>query len=1254
MASNIWKKRLILTEVSLAALLGCQVAVDNCSTAALADEPANVISLNNEGVKALNANNYQLAITKFEAALKLDPSYKLARGNLAIAHNNFGLQLRSDPKRALSEFHKALFLDPSNTTTLSNVNGIISLMGKNPKSFDDRKALGKEAQVSGDFIGALIEYGEACKIKDEPALHVEMGNIYRVRDDNDNAITQYQAAARLKDGADVEVKLGQAYLAKKDVPNAIASFGRALQLKPDDQDVLDALFVGWNEALKINPLAPENHIGLGQALQYRGDFGQAEKEYRLAIQLSPGHQNATASRLIAGLAQAQKDAAFKKFIDQGVDLQSRKMYKEAEDAYKKALQVDPQNDAAWVNLGTLFQAEERFDDAVACYNQALKLNRNNKDAIQGIQTATAAKQDKAVDALYKQGGDLFKAGRYDEAIQAYQQVLRLNPKDPATHFDLGATYQAKGDFDSAIQEYRIAASLDPKEEKYAKAIQNATDAKAKPIIDAAVKKHGAKDYAGAIDLYKQALTLQPKNADVWYNLASAQYAIQSYREAEQSYKRALEIDPKGQVNDLYLIGCIEENYSNGPEALKFYLQYLNQARTGTYAGAAKERVTALNKNVNDTVKIKSEAELAAIKQGEEAYAQAVELQKQQKYDDAMAAYQKAIQSQPKNSDYLYSMGTCLQAMGKIDDAMQIYQRVIQMDPKNTDAVNAMKLAVGQKVDPIVDNAIKAQTSGDLKGAITLYQQALQLDPKNARAHTNFGTALQQTDDFRGAYKEYQTAYKLDPKNEIGDLYLMGTIDENFDDGNKAWNEYQDYLKAAPGGTYAAQAKARVAVLGKNVKATQKLQTQAQLAAARSAGEAIDAALKLQQAGKYDEAIAEYQKAIAVDPNNDQYWYSEGTAYQAKGDIPNATKCYEKAISLAPKNDTYKQTLAAAKQQQSGPVIEQAVAKHQAGDYKAAIALYKQALNIDPNNAKGYTNLGSAQQAAEQFDDAKASYAQALKLDPKGEVDNNYFIGLLDENANQGRLAIQDYTKYLQAAPRGAYAQQAQQRLSTLKADPSKVQKIVTAAETQKSAEGQQSYADAVSLQQANKFDEAVAAYKKAIAAAPNEPSYYYGLGTCYQAKNDLDNAIENYKKALSLNPKDPNAKSAIKGVQQAKAAPLVNSAIEKQTKKQPPDILGAIADYEAALKIDEDPGTMSYLGTAYQAQNNLPKALYWYQHSIQLDPKAPDAHYFIATVYETMNKKPEAIREYDQYLKLAPTGSYADAVKTQLKALRGK
>ena len=1251
MATKKTRRRKVLPHVSLAVLLACQVACTDLRYAARADEPPAVISLNNEAVKALNASNFPLAIKNFEAALKIDPHYELARKNLAIAHNNYGLQIRSDTKKALSEFHKALFLDPSNATTLQNVNGIIVMMGKDPKSFADRKALGKEAQLSSDFIGALIEYGEACKIKDDPKLRIEMGNIYRVRDENDQAIQQYQAAAKIQDSAECEVKMGQAYMAKKDVPNAIACFGKALGLKPDDPDVLDALFVGWDTALKENPMAPENHIGLGQALQFRGDFGQAEKEYKLAIQLSPGRRNATAERLIQGLGAAQKEAALNKYINAGVDNQARKNYPAAEDSYKRALQIDPQNDAVWVDLGTLYQAMKQWDNAIMCYNQAMKYNANNKDARLGLQTAQTAKQDEGIDKAYKAGGDLFKAGKYDEAIVQYKAVLAVNPKDPATHFDLGATYQAKGDFDNAIAEYKIAEGLDPKKEEYGKAILNAIDAKAKPIIAAAVKAHDAKDYTTAISGYMQALQLQPKNAAIWYNLASANYSIQNYTAAEQAYKKAVEVDPKGQVDCLYLIGSIEENNGHGQDALTYYLKYMNQSPQGKYFAASKERVAALNKNISDTLKIKSEAEIAQIKAAEDAYNAAVAAQSATKYSEAVPLYQKAIQLMPKNSDYVYSLGTCYQAAGQIDLAAEQYQKAIQMDGKNKDFQKALAAAIGLKADPMIDAAVKKQTAGDLPGAIAGYKQVLQMDPNNARAHTNLGTALQQSDDFQNALAEYDTGYKLDPKGEVNDLYLGAVIDENNSQAARAVEKYKKYMKEAPAGTYIQQAKDRVAALLKNPSAVQHLQTQAEQKKERTSAEAFENAVKLQQASKFDESLAQYDIALGVDPNNDGYWYSKGTCFQAKGDIANAIKCYDKAISINPKNKTYSETKVAALGAQSAPIMDQAVAKHQAGDLPAAIALYKQALAIDANNAHGWTNLGGAQQSSEDFAGARASYAQAYKLDPKGEVDNLYFMGILDENANQGAKAVDDYTKYLQQAPKGTYAVQAQQRYSTLKLDPSKVQKIVTQAESKKSADAQNAYDDAVKLQQAQKYDDAIASYKKAIAVSPNEASYYYSMGTCYQAKSDFDNALENYKKAAALNPKEPAYKAVIKQVQQAKAQPLVDSAIAKQTAATP-DLAGSIADYEAALKINEDPTTLAYLGTAYQAQNNLPKAEADYLRAIKMDPKAADPHYYLGTVYEAQKKKVDAIREYELYLKMAPTGQNAQAVKDALKGLR--
>ncbi len=209
-----------------------------------------VISLNNDGVKALNAGNYAAAIKSFEAALKADPNYKLARDNLAIAHNNYGLQLRNNPPEALKQFHQALYLNQTNATTMQNVDGIIRMMGKNPQSFADRVALGDQARLGADFVGAIIEYSAALKIKDDAKIHIKLGDVYRVRDETDKAIAEYQAAARVGDSADIEVKLGQAYQAKKDIPNAIAAYTKAITFKSDDADVQDALVAGWGRSVE--------------------------------------------------------------------------------------------------------------------------------------------------------------------------------------------------------------------------------------------------------------------------------------------------------------------------------------------------------------------------------------------------------------------------------------------------------------------------------------------------------------------------------------------------------------------------------------------------------------------------------------------------------------------------------------------------------------------------------------------------------------------------------------------------------------------------------------------------------------------------------------------------------------------------------------------------------------------------------------------------------------------------------------------
>jgi tetratricopeptide (TPR) repeat protein len=156
-----------------------------------------LIGLNNDAVRAINAQNYQLAIEKLEQASSLIPLTRMLELTLAIAYNNYGLVFQNNPMEAIKYFHKAVLLDANNATTLQNLSGIIQKMGKNPRSFADRVAIGDACRKAADFVGAIVEYQEALKIKDDGPLHEKLGDVFRVRDENDKAIEQYQAAGRV-------------------------------------------------------------------------------------------------------------------------------------------------------------------------------------------------------------------------------------------------------------------------------------------------------------------------------------------------------------------------------------------------------------------------------------------------------------------------------------------------------------------------------------------------------------------------------------------------------------------------------------------------------------------------------------------------------------------------------------------------------------------------------------------------------------------------------------------------------------------------------------------------------------------------------------------------------------------------------------------------------------------------------------------------------------------------------------------------
>lgn len=120
---------------------------------------------------------------------------------------------------------------------------------------------------------------------------------------------------------------------------------------------------------------------------------------------------------------------------------------------------------------------------------------------------------------------------------------------------------------------------------------------------------------------------------------------------------------------------------------------------------------------------------------------------------------------------------------------------------------------------------------------------------------------------------------------------------------------------------------------------------------------------------YDLAIAEYARAIELDPNSRALYYSRGLAYHQKGDFENAVDDFSFVLTL-PSNvvvgdaDIY---------YARGQVFTDN------GKYELAIADFTAFIKLQPSNVFGYTNRAVSFEGLGQIDEAIEDLEQALEL-----------------------------------------------------------------------------------------------------------------------------------------------------------------------------------------------------------------------------------------------------------------------------------
>jgi protein O-mannosyl-transferase len=165
-------------------------------------------------------------------------------------------------------------------------------------------------------------------------------------------------------------------------------------------------------------------------------------------------------------------------------------------------------------------------------------------------------------------------------------------------------------------------------------------------------------------------------------------------------------------------------------------------------------------------------------------------------------------------------------------------------------------------------------------------------------------------------------------------------------------------------------------------------------------------IALNDRGKSDEAIAQYQQAIELRPRYAEAHYNLARLLAQKGQLDDAVTHYEKALEINPADAEAQNNLG--------------VTLFGSGRVDEAIAHYQEALKIRPDYAEGSCNLANALLSKGDLDEAIARYSECLALSPN-QADVQYDLASALLRKGRTDEAIAHYKKVLELRPDSADA-----------------------------------------------------------------------------------------------------------------------------------------------------------------------------------------------------------------------------------------
>lgn len=232
-----------------------------------------------------------------------------------------------------------------------------------------------------------------------------------------------------------------------------------------------------------------------------------------------------------------------------------------------------------------------------------------------------------------------------------------------------------------------------------------------------------------------------------------------------------------------------------------------------------------------------------------------------------------------------------------------------------------------------------------------------------------------------------------------------------------------------------------------------------------------------QEGQFDAALADFDRAIQLDPSRWQAWHNRGVSYARLGRFEDAISDFDRTVRLNP--------------QYTNAYFNRGELRYELGQFDEALKDYGEAIRLQPRDAAAYNSRGHTYYRMGDYQAAINDYARAIRIDPQSAAaytnrgDAYADLGYYREAANDYRAAIRIDSNLGRAYQSAAWLMATCPEESYRNAE-----RAVQAARKAIELDGDDDYRYldtlAAALANAGQFDEAAEIQAKVIELAPDE------------------------------------------------------------------------------------------------------------------------------------------------------------------------